>query len=64
MPLIDVRLIEGRPEEVIRDLIEAVTSSVETSLGVPRESIRVLVEEVPPERWSVGGKTIAERRDA
>lgn len=45
MPVIDVKLLTGRTPAVRAELIRA----------VPRESIRVLLHEVPPENWGVGG---------
>ena len=32
------------------------TDAVESTLEVPRDSIRVLLHEVPPEHWGVGGE--------
>lgn len=55
MPIIDVSLVEGRPPEVKIALIRELTDCAERVLGVPRESIRVLLREVPPENWGVGG---------
>jgi 4-oxalocrotonate tautomerase len=55
MPFVEVTLIEGRSREQKRALMQAVTDAVEKSLEVPRESIRVVLREVPPEHWAVGG---------
>ncbi len=62
MPLVDVSLVEGRTAEQIRGLHTALTEAVESSTGAPRESIRVIVREVPATHWSAGDETIAERR--
>lgn len=62
MPLVEVTLVEGRTPEQIQVLIEALTAAVETSIHAPRESIRVVVREVPATHWAVGGQTMAERR--
>ena len=55
MPIIDVSMLEGRTDEQKRALIAELTDVTERVLGVPRESIRVLLREVPPENWGVGG---------
>ena len=55
MPLVEVSLLEGRPKEKKLALIKAVTDAVESTLEVPRESVRVILREVPPEHWGVGG---------
>ncbi len=63
MPLVEVTLVEGRAPEQIRALIEALTMAAQTSIAAPRESIRVVVREVPATHWAAGGETIAERRE-
>ncbi|HTE54554.1 MAG TPA: 2-hydroxymuconate tautomerase [Kofleriaceae bacterium] len=55
MPLVEVTLIEGRSREVKAALMKALTDAVEAALGAPRDSIRVIVREVPAENWAVGG---------
>lgn len=55
MPFVEVTLIEGRTKEQKAALMKALTDAVETSVGAPRESIRVVIREVPPEHWAVGG---------
>lgn len=55
MPLIDVTLIEGRTPEKKKALIKALTDAVEQSIGAPRDSVRVILREVPAAHWGVGG---------
>jgi 4-oxalocrotonate tautomerase len=62
MPLVEVTLVEGRTPEQLRSLITALTSAVETSIAAPRDSIRVVLRELPPTHWAAGDVTIAERR--
>jgi 4-oxalocrotonate tautomerase len=62
MPLVEITLIEGRSPEMLRALIRAVTSAVQESLHVPRETIRVIIREVPATHWAIGGETMEERR--
>jgi 4-oxalocrotonate tautomerase len=59
MPIIDVTMLEGRTVEMKATLIRELTDTAERVLGVPRASIRVLVRELPPESWGVGGETKA-----
>lgn len=63
MPFIDVTIVEGRDEERIRRVIRQITDAVEESLAVSRQSIRVVVREVPATRWAAGDVTIAERAE-
>ncbi len=58
MPLAMLHILEGRDEQKKAALIAAVTEAISTTLNAPRESIRVLIQEIPKTQWGVGGKTI------
>ena len=62
MPLVEVTLVEGRTPEQLRSLMTALTGAVEASIGAPKDSIRVILRELPPTHWAAGDVTIAERR--
>ena len=62
MPLVEVTMVEGRTAEQLRSLISRITAAVEQAVGAPRESIRVVIRELPPTHWAAGDVTIAERR--
>jgi 4-oxalocrotonate tautomerase len=62
MPLVEVTLIEGRSPQQLRALISKLTDAVETALEAKRESVRVVLREVPATHWAAGDETIAERR--
>jgi 4-oxalocrotonate tautomerase len=55
MPLLQVSLIEGRTTEQKHELIAQLTETVVRVLDAPREAVRVIINEVPPEHWGVGG---------
>lgn len=55
MPIIEVTLLEGRTFEKKASMMKAVTDAVVETLEVPRESVRVIIYEVPPEHFAVGG---------
>ena len=57
MPLIIARILEGRPADKVEQLIEALTAAAAETLAAPRDSVRVIVEEVPKTHWGIGGKT-------
>lgn len=57
MPLIHVGLMEGRTEEQIEKLIEELTITAVKTLQTPRETVRVIVYEVPKTNWGIGGVT-------
>lgn len=57
MPTIHVALIEGRTDEQKASLIHALTEASHESIGAPRESVRVIINEIPKTQFGIGGKT-------
>jgi len=55
MPLIQVSMVAGRDPERVQAFIAALTDAAVNEIGAPRESVRVLVNEIQPEHWAVGG---------
>jgi 4-oxalocrotonate tautomerase len=55
MPIIRIELIEGRAPELKEELIRRVTEAVTTTLAVQPAQVRVLLYELPPAHWAVGG---------
>jgi 4-oxalocrotonate tautomerase len=62
MPIVEVTLVEGRAPEELRAMIGAITVAVSETVAAPRESIRVIIREVPTTHFAAGDVTIAERR--
>ena len=61
MPLIEVTLTQGRDPEQIRSLISALTDAVVSTDVAPKDTVRVIVREIPAEHFAAGDVTIAER---
>jgi 4-oxalocrotonate tautomerase len=57
MPIINVHLMEGRTDDQKARLIGALTDAAIESIGAPRESVRVLLIEIPKTQFGIGGKT-------
>lgn len=55
MPIIQVNLLAGRTMEMKQRLMKALTESAVATLGVPSETVRVIVTEILPEHWATGG---------
>lgn len=55
MPIINVKLLEGRSDAQLKDLVTEVTNAVEKSTGANKEAIHVIVEEMKPEHYGVAG---------
>ena len=61
MPIVEVTLMQGRTPEQVRKMIEAITSVMIETVEARRESVRVIVREVPSTHWGVGGVPVADR---
>jgi 4-oxalocrotonate tautomerase len=57
MPIAHIDILPGRTDEQKAKMISAVTAAIHESLGAPRETIRVLVNEIPSTHWGIGGET-------
>lgn len=55
MPIIQVQMMEGRSKDKIAEVIQNITNTVAETLDAPKESIRVLVTEIPKTHWGVAG---------
>ncbi|MGQ0619882.1 MAG: 2-hydroxymuconate tautomerase [Panacagrimonas sp.] len=64
MPVIQVNLMQGRTNEQKKLLAQRITQSVVEVLGAKPESVRVLIHEMGPYDFSVGGVPMAERDSA
>lgn len=60
MPIATIMILEGRPPQVRQALIRSVTTAIVETLKVKPESVRVIVQEVPPEHWGIGGVSAKE----
>ncbi|MDO9597587.1 MAG: 2-hydroxymuconate tautomerase [Azoarcus sp.] len=55
MPFAQIYMIEGRTEEQKRAVIEKVTAALVEAVGVPKETVRVWIHDVPKENWGIAG---------
>jgi 4-oxalocrotonate tautomerase len=62
MPFIEITLGQGRSPEQLRTLITSLTGAVVDAIGAPKDTVRVVIREVPDTHWAAGDVTIAERR--
>ena len=60
MPIIQAHILAGRSEEQKRALIRNLTEAVVRSLGVPGESVRVIISEMEKDAYGIGGRTAKE----
>jgi 4-oxalocrotonate tautomerase len=55
MPLVRIDLVRGRDKAVLIRLVEEVSQVVAGTLDTPIDRVRVLVNEVDPDLWGIGG---------
>ncbi|MEH7480122.1 4-oxalocrotonate tautomerase [Bacillus sp. OV166] len=63
MPIVNIQIMEGRPEAKVKELIHNVTEVVSSTLDAPKQNVRVLVSEVPKTHWGIGGIAVSDRTD-
>ena len=59
MPIAIIHLMEGRDDAKKARAIAAVTQALVESLEVKQESVRVIIQEIPPAHWGIAGKPVA-----
>ncbi|EMH1085192.1 TPA: 4-oxalocrotonate tautomerase [Staphylococcus aureus] len=55
MPIVNVKLLEGRSDEQLKNLVSEVTDAVEKTTGANRQVIHVVIEEMKPNHYGVAG---------
>jgi 4-oxalocrotonate tautomerase len=55
MPIVEITMIEGRSEEAKLRLHAKVTDAIHEAIDAPKESVRIIIREVPPLHFSAGG---------
>lgn len=63
MPIIEVTLTQGRTPEQLRAMIHELTNSLVTTGVAKKESIRVVVREIPKTHFAAADETLAERAE-
>ena len=61
MPIVQLTLLEGRSEEMKNEAIQAVTDALVRTLGVRVEQVRIVIQEIPPQNFAIGGQTVKTR---
>ncbi|PLY01340.1 MAG: tautomerase [Desulfuromonas sp.] len=64
MPFVNVKITTGATAGQKEELIEKMTQVLVDVLGKNPASTHVVIEEVPPESWGVGGRSVAKLRAA
>jgi len=55
MPVVNIAMAQGRPSEKKEELIKNVTEAIATTLGISKEGVHIVLQEVPRENFGHGG---------
>lgn len=64
MPVVRIDIVEGRSPDKIEAMLREVASAIATTLDAPIETIRIVVNEVEPHKFAVGGQPLPEVLEA
>ncbi len=62
MPVVQISLLPGRTAEMKERLMQKVTDAVTEALGVPKESVHILLYEIPKENIAHGGIPLSQSK--
>ncbi|MCG7343856.1 4-oxalocrotonate tautomerase [Sporosarcina sp. ACRSL] len=60
MPIVTVKMIEGRTDEQKRNLCEKVSAVVAETTGAPIENVSVIIEEMAKNHYAKAGKRMSD----
>jgi len=55
MPIVTVKMIEGRSDEQKKALVEKVTAAVVETVNAPAEAVTIVIEEMSKNHYANGG---------
>jgi 4-oxalocrotonate tautomerase len=55
MPVVTIKMIEGRTDDQKRNLVEKVTAAISESVDAPKENITIIIEEMQKAHFAIGG---------
>jgi 4-oxalocrotonate tautomerase len=61
MPLVKIDMWAGRTPEQKEKMIKKVTEAICESVGCPKESVWVVIEDVPKENWGISGEQCSKK---
>ena len=62
MPLVTIKIIEGRTTEQKRGMAKDVTEAIVKNIGCPASAVHIDILEMKPENYAQGGKLFSDGR--
>ncbi|PKG98543.1 2-hydroxymuconate tautomerase [Paraglaciecola sp. MB-3u-78] len=57
MPIAQINIIEGRTDEQKEALISEITDAIVRAIGAPKQSVRVIINEMPKQHFGIAGES-------
>ena len=57
MPIAQINIIEGRTDAQKETLISEVTDAIVRALDAPKQSVRVIINEMPKQHFGIAGES-------
>lgn len=61
MPIVQIHMMEGRSDAQKEAVIREVTEALVRALDAPKESVRVLINEMPKQHFGIAGESAKAR---
>ncbi len=61
MPFVNITMLGGRPPEKKEQLVKAVTDTIAQTLEISRESVHIVLYELPKENFAHGGVPLSKK---
>ena len=61
MPIVTIKMIEGRTDEQKRALVEEVTEAVSKTVNAPKEAVTIVIEEMAKNHYATGGVRLSDK---
>lgn len=62
MPLVTIKIIEGRSLEQKRQMAKDVTEAIARNIGCPEAAVQIVIDEMKEENLAQGGKLFCDGR--
>lgn len=61
MPIVTVKMIEGRSDDQKKALVEKVTDAVCETTGASKDAVSIIIEEMSKNHYAVGGTRYSDK---
>jgi len=61
MPIVNIAMLGGRPPEKKEELIRKVTDTIAETLAISKDSVHIVLVEVPKDNFGHGGVSLSKK---